>query len=187
MTNMTEIFRRFYLREPDKQNLELFDKLAVDLPPDMREDIGIKTEIVIRANHIRELQHVVNEAGNVARRKAEMSGEEWAIKAADRVWRHVVAQLPPSASVAIFRTLVMIVICCAMSFAGGWILCEERYETASESLQALTETEFAFCVSDAAQHASQIRSGKVPGDTAQALRDSTRNCAAEYDQRRAAL
>lgn len=187
MTNMTEIFRRFYLREPDKQNLELFDKLAVDLPPELRDDVGIKTEIVIRANHIRELENVVNNAGNVARRKVEIDGEKWAMDAANRVWRHVESQLPPSASTKVFWTLVMIVIVCALSFAFGWTMSAERYETASESLRALTETEFAFCVNDAAQQALQIRSGKGPGDAAQALREATRSCAAEYDQRRAAL
>ena len=187
MTSMTDIFRRFYLREPDKQNLELFDKLAVDLPPELRDDVGIKTEIVIRANHIRELENVVNNAGNVARRKVEIDGEKWAMDAANRVWRHVEAQLPPSASSKVFWALLMVVVVCTISFAFGWIVSAERFETASESLRALTETEFAFCVNDAAQQASQIRSGKVPGDAAQALRDLTQRCAAEYDQRRAAL
>lgn len=191
MTNMTDIFRRFYLREPDKQNLELFDKLAVDLPPELRDDVGIKTEIVIRANHIRELENVVNNAGNVARRKIEIDGEKWAMDAANRVWRRVEAQLPPSASTKVFWTLIAVTFWSALLGAVfynmGWNSSEETYETASESLQALTETEFAFCVTNAAQDASQIRSRKGPGDAAKALRDLTQRCAAEYDQRRVAL
>lgn len=187
MVAIKELFIRMIGRSPDRRDYELIDKLAITLPDELKNDIGMKAELVLRAAHIRQLQEVMNEAANVVRRKVEIDAEKWAMDAANRVWRRVEAQLPPSASTAVFRTLVMIAIACAISFAGGWIVCEERYETASQSLQALSETDFAFCVNDAAQHASQIRAGKVPGDAGQALRESTRICAAEYDQRRAAL
>ncbi len=187
MVTIKELFVRMVGRSPDKRDFELIDKLAITLPDELKDDIGMKAEWVLRAAHIRQLETVMNDAANEVRRKVEIDAERWAMDAANRVWRHVEAQLPPSASTAIFRTLVMIVICCALSFGGGWIVCVGRYETASQSLQALSETEFAFCVNDAAQIAAQIRSGNVSGNAAQALRDSTRNCAAEYDQRRAAL
>lgn len=187
MITIKELFVRMVGRSPDKRDLELIDKIAVTIPDELKNDIGMKAEWVLRAAHIRQLETVMNDVANEVRRKVEIDGEKWAMDAANRVWRHVEAQLPPSASTKIFWTLMMIAIVCAISFAVGWIMSTERYETASESLQALTETEFAFCVNDAAQQASQIRSGKVPGDAAKALRDSTGKCAAEYDQRREAL
>lgn len=191
MITITELFIRMVGRSPDKRDCEMIDKLAITLPDDLKNDIGMKAELVLRAAHIRQLEEVMNEAANVVRRKVEIDAERWAMDAANRVWRHVEAQLPPSASTAIFRTLIAItfwsVFLGAVFYNMGWNSSEETYQTASESLQALTETEFAFCVNDAAQQASQIRSGKVPGDAAQALREATRSCAAEYDQRRAAL
>ena len=187
MVTIKELFVRMIGRSPDKRDLEMIDKMAITIPDELKNDIGMKAELVLRAAHIRQLETVMNDAANEVRRKVEIDGEKWAMDAANRVWRHVEAQLPPSASTKVFWTLVMIVIVCALSFVFGWIMSAERYETASESLRALNETEFAFCVNDAAQHASQIRSGKVPGDAAQALREWTQSCAAEYDQRRAAL
>ncbi|MBX7532934.1 hypothetical protein K3165_08380 [Qipengyuania sp. 1XM1-15A] len=191
MVTIKELFIRMVDRSPDKRDCELIDKLAITLPDELKNDIGMKAELVLRAAHIRQLEEVMNEAANVVRRKVEIDGEKWAMDAANRVWRRVEAQLPPSASTKVFWTLIAITFWSALLGAVfynmGWNSSEETYETASESLQALTETEFAFCVVNAAQHASQIRSGKGPGDAAKALRASTRNCAAEYDQRRVAL
>lgn len=187
MVTIKELFVRMIGRSPDKRDLEMIDKMAITIPDELKNDFGMKAELVLRAAHIRQLETVMNDAANEVRRKVEIDGEKWAMDAANRVWRRVEAQLPPSASSKVFWTLLMIVIVCVMSFAGGWIMCTDRYETASESLQALTETEFAFCVNDATQQASQIRSGRAAGDAAKALRDSTGKCAAEYDQRREAL
>ena len=189
MVTIQELFVRMVARSPDKRDYELIDKLAISLPDELKNDIGMKAELILRAAHIRQLEEVMNEAANAVRRKIEIDAEKWAMDAANRVWRHVAAQLPLTASTAIYRALIAIAFWSALlgsaSYYMGWSSSEEKYETASESLQALTETEFAFCINDAAQYASQIRSGIVLGDAAQALRDSTRNCAAEYDQRRA--
>ena len=139
MVTIKELFVRMVGRSPDKRDCELIDELAITLPDALKNDIGVKAELVLRAAHIRQLEAVMNAAANEVRRKVEIDGEKWAMDAANRVWRHVEAQLPPSASTKVFSTLVMIAIVCAMSFAGGWIVCEERYETASQSLQALSE------------------------------------------------
>lgn len=187
MVTIKELFIRMVDRSPDKRDCELIDKLAITLPDELKNDIGMKAELVLRAAHIRQLEEVMNEAANVVRRKVEIDAEKWAMDAANRVWRHIEAQLPPNASKAIFRNLAMIAICCAGTFAVGWVLSEDRYQTTSQSLQALTETEFAFCVNDAAFDASQISPTKAPEDAATAFREAAQSCVAEYDQRRAAL
>ena len=187
MVTIKELFVRMIGRTPDKRDFELIDQIAITLPDELKDDIGMKAEWVLRAAHIRQLEEVMNEAGNVVRRKVEIDGEKWAMDAANRVWRHIEAQMPPSASGATFRIVFLYVIGWLMAGTVGWILCDESYETASYSLQALSESEFAFCINDATQQASRIRSGEVPGDAAQALRELTGKCAAEYDQRHTAL
>lgn len=191
MISLVELFVRMVERSPDKRDYELIDKLAITIPDELKNDLGWKAELVMRASHIRELERVMNSAGNVVRRKVELDGEEWAMKAADRVWRRIEDQLPPSASTAVAKCFFYGAICMAFIGGAGVILgmnlTEQKHEIASRSTQALTENEFATCVNAASYEASQIRSGKVVAHDAAVFRDAARTCAAEYADRRAAL
>src|SRR5690606_7854038 len=93
-STLLEIFQRVAGRRADRRDLEVIDNLSANLPGAVLTDIGMMTEIAIRADHVRQLEGVLDRAGNIACRKAQIDGERYAIDAANKVWRKVLDQLP---------------------------------------------------------------------------------------------
>ena len=188
MSDLLDIFQKIIGRQPDRRELEYINTLSQNLPGSVLNDVGMMAEIAIRASHIRQLEIVLDRAGDIARTKAEIDGERYAINAANKIWRKVLDQLPVDSVTTLRRYVTVISILSALTlFAGsilGWSLREYRYEAAWKSSQAATEVEFSRCL-DAAEGRAQSDDSKGLRYSAETFSNEARTCAAEYADRRA--
>ena len=191
MSTLLEIFQQVIGRRPDRRDKELIHDLSARLPGDVLDDVGMMTEVVIRADHIRQLETVLDRAGDIARRKAEIDGEKYAIDAANKVWRRVLDHLPVDSATIVRRFCYAIaayaVVALIVGAVLGWALRERRYEAARTSHQAAMEQEFTRCI-DAAEgraHSARSSRSREPHYSSEVFRSQARTCAAEYADRRA--
>lgn len=187
-SNLLDIFQRVTGRRADRRDTELIDNLSANLPSSVLSDVGMMTEIAIRANHVRQLESVLDRAGDIARRKAEIDGEKYAIDAANKVWRRVLDQLPVDTITTLRRWCMAVAIYAVVALivgaALGWNLREYRYRAVRQSQQAATEQEFSRCI-DAAEGRAQLSGPRGARSSPEKFREEARICAAEYADRRA--
>lgn len=178
-------------RKPEVEVSRTVEKLLRNVPTELQDDPGFIAEVVIRANHIRELQAAVNDAVTGARRLAEMNGEQHAMQIAAKVWRKVMDHLPVSTAHTLRRQFQIAcgwsLIVLAIGMIAGWSVLESRYDSHRQSNQAATESAFNRCIDAAEGHARSIRNRDGRGEhyDPAVYRSTARSCAAEYADRRA--
>jgi hypothetical protein len=189
--SIQQVMHNMLRRKPDLQDLRTVEQLLRNVPPELQDDPGFIAETVVRANHIRELKSVVDDAVTGARRLAEMDGEQHAMQIASKVWRKVMDHLPVSAADRLRRQFQIAcawsLIVLAIGAISGWTYRENRYDAARQSHQAATETAFNRCIDAAEGHAGSVRNrdGKGERYDPAVFRSIARTCAAEYADRRA--
>lgn len=186
-----DIVRRLLRRQPTAEDYKRINVFMDHLPPEMRSSPGAIAEIVLRMEGIREFEAILQRASSDAQNRIHHELPERVEKAAERAFNHIRDKLPIDASDRFGRLLkygsVCAVVIAAIGAAAGWTasnIATARYQM---SHQAASELAFSRCVEAAAGAAVQTvdRHGDNIRYNGAVFVTLSRNCAAEYADRRA--
>ncbi|MFW2830401.1 hypothetical protein [Sphingomonas sp. ID0503] len=178
-------------RSPTDEDYRRINQLILNLPPEIASSPGALAEIILRADHLDQLEKVVKQAAFDGQQRIHADLPQRIDDAALAALKKMRDRMPVDATDRLARMLkwsfcwtviVAITFCTA-----GWMLANRQAEQTAAEAHALNEERFSACMDHAAGSALRApnKRGTPPIDITTYVQ-TARGCAASYADRRAA-